>query len=424
MTAGHAFCAPSDWEGWSVCAGKPALEETESDVSSASADLGKEAHDHAHQILQRWGLAPEEMPDAVFSDVPEEMRSGVKLYVEAVRARVAAFRLAGARVTILVEQRLDISVITGEKDAQGTADCILIAEFAEYSVLEVWDFKSGYHPVAVMDNGQLQIYALAAFLTHGIFHNFTEINLVIHQPRVRKEPSEWRRTPDELYIFGAKVTEAATLSLSLRGDVTALSHLTPGERQCRFCRVKYRCPALLKAVHQDVYGEFQKLDDPAAVPVAVEDKVLQLPPVKKAEILSRAMKRVPLIESWCLAVRAACDDAMLNEGLNVPDFKVVMGRKGLRRWRDTDAVLSVVDEAKIPRAAIMTEPQLLSPAQCEKVFEKRTTPPEWSVVWGAMQIFVEQSDGKPSVAPATDPRQPWTDHGAEDFDTYEGKDLV
>ena len=409
MSEGHAFCAPSDWEGWSNCPGKPALEENEPDQPSAYSEEGTLAHEWAATWLRHGAgeTAPEGMP--------EQLVPGVRLYVTAIRQRIAAFRQAGARVTLLVEQHLDISVITGEKGARGTGDAVIIAEFPEYSVLDVWDLKFGIGVlVSPVENGQEMIYALAAIALHGLTQEFREVNLVIHQPRVSEKPQEWRVTLEQLYLFGAKVTEAAALALSLRGNVTALSHLNPGEKQCRFCRAKYRCPALTKMVHDEVFTEFQKIADPNAVPVPLEDRALVLEPDKKAELLSRGMKRVKLIEEWCLATRAAVERSLL-AGETVPGFKIVGGRKGARAWADAEAAAMLAcDPTGVPYPGAFTAPRIVTPSQMEAVL--KDAQPE---AWASMQAIIKQEEGKPSVAPESDPRPPWSPHSVEDFDSHD-----
>jgi Protein of unknown function (DUF2800) len=409
MSEGHAFCAPSDWEGWSNCPGKPALEEHEPDEDSPYAAEGTLAHEWAATWLRHGGgdIPPQGMPDTL---VP-----GVRLYVTAIRERIAAFRQAGARTTLLVEQKLDISVVTGERGARGTGDAVLIAEFPEYSVLDVWDLKYGVGVlVSPIENGQEMIYALAAIALHGLTQEFREVNLVIHQPRVAEHPQEWRVPLEQLYLFGAKVTEAAALSLSLRGEATALSHLNPGEAQCRFCRAKYRCPALIKVVHEEVFTEFQKESDPRAVPVPIEDRALVLPPDKKALLLARGMGRVKLIEEWCLATRAAVDRSLL-AGESVPGFKLVGGRKGARAWTDEEAAAMLAcDLSGMPYEGAFTKPRVVTPTQMETIL--KDAQPE---VWATMQGIIKQAEGKPSVAPESDPRPPWSAHSVEDFDSHD-----
>jgi len=70
--------------------------------------------------------------------VDEEMADHVQVYLDAVRQRLEEYRLAGAvSVELFVEQRVPIGHITGEKDAQGTADVIIIAgDMTNYGLAE------------------------------------------------------------------------------------------------------------------------------------------------------------------------------------------------------------------------------------------------------------------------------------------------
>lgn len=410
MSEGHAYCAPSDWEGWSNCPGKPALEENEPDEDSPYAAEGSLAHEWAAQWIRQGAT------DAPPQGIPDDLLPGVRLYVFAVRDRIASFRQSGAHVSVLVEQKLDISVVTGEKGARGTGDCLLIAQFPEYSVLDVWDLKFGVGVVvSPIENGQEMIYALAALAQHGLMQEFREVNLVIHQPRVNERPQEWQVSLEHLYLFGAKVTEAAALALSLRGDATALSHLNPGDAQCRFCRAKYRCPALIKLVHDEVFTDFQKESDPRAVPVPIEDRALVLPPDKKAALLARGMARVGLIEQWCLSTRAAVDRALL-EGQKIPGFKLVMGRQGARQWSDEQSAAQLVRAAsdldQLEKA--FTRPRLVTPTQFEAALGK-----ELPDTWAALQSLIRQQAGKPSVAPESDKRPAWNPNSVDDFESHD-----
>ena len=222
MSEGHAFCSPSDWEGWSNCPGKPALEEFEPDSQSEAAAEGTRRHELAARLLLK-------LP------VDEPIPAEVTAYVAAVSERMEVYRQAGAReVHMAVEQKLPLEAITGERDATGTADCVIIAVFADYTDMDVIDAKFGYRPVETYGNGQLRIYGLAAMVKHQLLHTFRQVNLCIFQPQVSGELQVWPQTADELYAFAPTVRTAAELSLSLRESVEALSHLKAGDKQCTF----------------------------------------------------------------------------------------------------------------------------------------------------------------------------------------------
>jgi hypothetical protein len=409
----HARCAPSDYDGWSVCHGKVAMEEGEPDYASSDSIGGTLAHEAARLMLVN---NTTRVP--VLEGLNDEYHEAIVLYVTACRNRIAEYKAAGAKaVHALYEVRLDISPITTETKARGTADCVLIAEWDDHSVLEVRDAKFGIGVVVEVDgNGQLQVYALAALLQHQLLHRFTEVNLVIHQPRVHPAPREWRTTVEDLHAFGAQATKHASLALSILegGPITAAKYLVPGEKQCRFCKAKHKCPALAQTVHDAVFGEFQAIDDPAAVPLTVADQAQT--PEQKTALLSTFMARIPLIETWVKQIRATVERELL-EGHAVPGFKLVQGRRGARQWTDAEAVEKLLLGAQRDPAEIFQPRALKTPTQLEKVLAK-------APVWQPLLALTKQSEGQPSVAPADDPRPPFTVQTAAEFDTFDGSDLV
>ena len=64
---------------------------------------------------------------------------------------------------LFIEQGLDISSITGEPDAIGTADAIVV----RHGELIVIDLKTGRNNVEAFGNYQLIIYALAALKAYN-----------------------------------------------------------------------------------------------------------------------------------------------------------------------------------------------------------------------------------------------------------------
>ena len=65
---------------------------------------------------------------------------------------------------LFVEQQLDISWITGEEDAVGTADAIVVRD----GELIVIDLKTGHNNVDAKENDQLMGYAAAALRAYQL----------------------------------------------------------------------------------------------------------------------------------------------------------------------------------------------------------------------------------------------------------------
>jgi Protein of unknown function (DUF2800) len=196
-----------------------------------------------------------------------ELAPEVTRLSQAARAALDARRsaLEGATtVEILPLQSLEVGAITGERGALAWGSLVL-AEYQDHSALEV------YPPDPIL--------GLAALIKYSILHQITATNV---------------GAPEELYAFGAQVTEAAQLSLNLRASITALEHLVPGD-YCRSCRAMYRCPALTEEVHRDVFGPVQSPHDPDAV--ALQPNLVELD-------LAYLRNKLPLIEAWLNEVKA------------------------------------------------------------------------------------------------------------------------
>jgi hypothetical protein len=97
------------------------------------------------------------------------------------------------------------------------------------------------------ENPQLMLYALGALNEYGVLGDFDTVTMVIHQPRLN-HVSEYSIPVSELLTFGDQVRQAAG-RVRWHNDV-----LTPGEKQCRFCKAKAVCPALRADMVEVVSG--------------------------------------------------------------------------------------------------------------------------------------------------------------------------
>ena len=284
---------------------------------------------------------------------------------------------------LFVEQRLPISGITGEADAHGTSDTVIVAG----DELIVVDLKYGRGVAVEADNNpQLQIYALAALRQFSLAQDFKTVRMVIHQPRLGAV-SEWVQTVEELEAFAIDVAEAA-----------AATHLpdaplVPSEKGCKFCKAKAKCPAIRQ----------QALDMFDALPVAEI-------PAAPADDLATAMAKVDLFEGWVKALRAETERRLL-AGMPVPGFKLVQGKRGNRAWSDA-AVAEETLKAMRVKHDQMYDYKLISPTTAEKLAKAEVIGPRQ---WPKVQALITQSEGQPSVAPESDKRPALVLDVAADF---------
>lgn len=131
----HAELSPSSAERWMVCPGSVAASRGKPDSSSSFADEGTAAHYMAEQILRGADgttLVGQCADNGV--EMTADMLTEVLKYTSYVQDVV---RATGG--TLLVEQRLPIGFLTGEDDAHGTSDVVILAG----SELIVIDLKFG-----------------------------------------------------------------------------------------------------------------------------------------------------------------------------------------------------------------------------------------------------------------------------------------
>ena len=374
----HAKLSPSGAHRWMVCHGSVALEAPFPDSSSAFAAEGTLAHEIASECLIS-GADPAQVigqpatVDGFDFIIDQTMVDHVKDYMKLVHEYAEGGEL-------MVEKRVGIGHLTGEEGAGGTSDVIII----KGSEIIVIDLKYGMGVRVDADaNPQLMIYALGALNEYDLIGDFDTVTMVIHQPRLN-HVSEYSIPVEQLLAFGDDVRSAADKVRSPDAD------LAPGEKQCKFCKAKATCPAL-RAEMAEVVGGSADLSDFADL-VARE-----ITSETSDNYLPVAMSKIEMIEQWCKAVRAETERRLL-AGQPVTGYKLVEGRAGNRDWRDAKAVEEMMKKTFRMRDDQVYDFKLISPTKAEKVFKENPKR------WANLQEQIVRSEGKPSVAPATDKR--------------------
>jgi|688.fasta_scaffold139665_4 hypothetical protein len=397
----HAKLSPSGAHRWMACSGSVGLEAPFPDSSSVYAAEGTVAHDVAAQCL-----IDDRDPASFIGDVMEvdgftftvdkAMADYVADYVKLVRD------LAKGK-TLYAESKVPIDHLTGEEGATGTSDAVII-DVADRN-LSIVDLKYGMGvTVDATDNPQLMMYALGALELYGVLCDFDTVSMYIHMPRLNYV-AECHMPVSELLTFADQVREAAgyvqlaqSLDMSDPTDDLVKGFFTPGEKQCRFCKAKATCPALRAEVTEIVGGS-----------ATVDEFLPDVPDMQTGDnYLSMAMAKVGLVEDWCKGVRAEVERRLL-AGQTVDGFKLVEGRKGNRKWSNETEVEALLKSFRM-RQDEMYDMSLISPTKAEKMF--KSNPKRWEKV----EALTTRSDGKPSVAFASDKRSEMTVQSvADDF---------
>lgn len=234
--SGHAYSSPSGSDGWMACAGWRSSGE-----SSRYADEGTDAHTLGSIILESRGSACADLARTghilpLGQKVTAAMAKAVQSYVDLVRS------IPGQ---LLVEQRMPLEAITGEKDAGGTGDAVIL-DFEKLQITVV-DLKYGAGVrVHAADNKQLKHYGLAAMLEYDPLAKWKTVRGIICQPRVEDGVSEDVFTRKDLLAFGKESKRAAKLHRHHKDStIHALFRegmLNSSKKTCRWCVQRSDCP--------------------------------------------------------------------------------------------------------------------------------------------------------------------------------------
>lgn len=273
------------------------------------------------------------------------------------------------------------------REGFGTIDCVLLTE----SSIEIIDYKHGQGVlVEVMDNSQLWIYLLAVYISLPKDHQdaINELKVTVVQPRkghpdgpIRSQEVDKR----DLLRFGVNVK--LTANLIYDDPEKALTILSAGLSQCRWCRALAHCPEARKVATETAAKDFE------------DDDITE-------EEISDIYSKVPLIRQWCNAVEGFVFEQLLT-GKSCGDFKLVKGRAN-RTWKNEEEVLEVLDlyiEADLDTFAPR---KVLSVAQMEKALGKTNK--------DLLKDLIFSPEGKPTIAPKSDPRPEYVLSAAKDFE--------
>ena len=325
-------------------------------------------------------------------DVDQDMCDHVQTYVDLVRDTVQA-----TNGTLLVEQRLSLTPITGEDGAGGTADAVILTDHE----IIIIDLKYGQGlKVDAVNNTQLMIYGLAALEEYNLLGDFKQVRLIISQPRLH-HVSEWIADSDTLTAFSEKVSNTAKLihSLDVTSDLTNL--FAPSTDACRYCKANTECKALAEYNIKTVSDDFETLDDAYTVSDAKYD----------SDTLALLYGQIDLLKDWIKAIEQTTY-AKLSNGESVGDLKLVQGRGGARKWADANEAETTLKAMRL-KVDEMYDKKLISPTTAEKLAKAGTL---GDTQWEKIQALIVRPDGKPSIAAGSDPKPALNFNPVEDFD--------
>lgn len=374
----HAVLSPSGADRWMVCPGSVKATRGLPDEDNVYSREGTDLHEVAALCLETNVKADDLVGQEMLSGdvLTKEQAVDVQKYVDV----VLAYR-DSCSGSLSVEERVPLVTLTGEKDAYGTSDAVVVAE----DELIVIDAKFGRGVVVEPENNrQAMIYVLGVIEKTDLWEFVKTIRIVISQPRLGG-PKEWTTTIEQMKAFRDEV-QAAALKVETHPDL-----LVPSEKGCRFCKAKATCPALRTQVEGAMLEGFnaESMDEV----IAQEAGQTTIDNVK----LGQTMAKIPTIEAWIKSIRAEVERRLL-QGESIPGWKLVQGKKGNRQWDDEKKVEDVLKSFKL-KVDEMYHKYIISPTDAEKLLKK-----EKPAKWEKLQEHITQKEGAKSVAPADDPR--------------------
>ncbi len=402
MTSAHSTWSASGFEQKMLCPGSHVLQQGKPRRSSQYASEGTAAHQVLTWALQESRPAAAYIGRVIEADgftftVDEDMAGHVQVCIDYVTDAAGDEGVIFADIRVNYSQYLD----TPELEAWGTADVII----ARGDELIVVDFKYGMGvEVSAERNPQMSLYALGALQAYqGLVADFERVRMVISQPRIKKAASEFDISVEELETWGRSTARSAvnTCRNAMAVDRTQVTsevswdqvYLRPGEKQCKFCSAKAECPALRAEVAGTVNMTVASPDEFA------DDDVCKVSSGSDEAWLAACLSKVDLIEDWCKAIRAETERRLL-AGESVPGYKLVPGKKGARQWVDAKVAEETLKSMRV-KLEDMYDLKLISPTTADKLAKAGTIGPRQ---WPRVQALFVQSQGKPHVAPADDPR--------------------
>jgi len=391
----HARLSPSAASRWTKCPGSIRLIESRNvqDRSSMAAEEGTAAHELLEKSLQqekppitflgevfnKCDLKPEGfIADKTMCDFVDDAYQWCVDYVEKHSA------------VIYEERKINPGKMFDREDCTGTADVTIVHD----DVIVIADLKYGAGVMVNVENNlQLILYALGSLaeLTPEERMGINWVDTVVMQPRIDCEEGtnrKMRYSIDDIYAWAMWFGERAA-------DVDdPNAPLVPGDSQCMFCDAKYDrggCSALRDKT-LEVFDVVEVKD--------LENKVLRDPTSLTSEERSLILDYADLIESFIKAVKSTAHQDLEN-GIKVPGFKLVRGKKGNRQWSDDEEVIKKARALGLKNGDMFDE-KLKSPKQL--LANAKKAPKFSDKKMEKLESLVIQPDGKLTMAPESDPR--------------------
>jgi hypothetical protein len=310
--AGHALLSPSSASRWLKCTPAPRLEAGFADTSSRAADEGTLAHHFAELRLNAWFNKDIDFDGMrAYKKAVEDVKAH-KLYAPEMAGYVEEYVSAviGAvypQSKVFIEKRVKFHEYVEE--GEGTADAIIITG----RLLDFWDLKYGKGvEVSAIENVQLMLYALGAYLEYSFMYDLDQIRLNIFQPRLGNH-SVWMISIEDLLKWAEDYLRPRA-KLAFEGE----GEFAPSTDTCRFCKAAGPCRALAEYNLELAKKSFERPD------LLSDEEVLDI------------YRELPLFKIFQKKVHAFVYAQALG-GKKWAGLKIVEGKSN-RKFKDPEAI--------------------------------------------------------------------------------------
>lgn len=355
MPGAHKLLAASKASVWAGKDGKPGCPASAvlallcpEKESGDAANIGTQAHAAAEAaILEADGYY--DAVSAVALAAPDHVISAMNNYIAYIKGK----KDAGLKVEL--EVKLAWSVLIG-----GTSDAIITDD--DFMVIECADLKTGREEVGP-ESGQIGTYLVAKRKSLGLKgRDYSYVGTIVQGEHVKSK--QWSH--EELDAWEDKMLNVNTIVVNiLSAGVPALNYEFASDENCYWCPAKGLCHAHAASMFpadgpaKSSFDHMKKACVPSKKPATLSAE-------EKAAILLAK----PRIEKWLSEVeKLALAEAQ--SGVAFPGLKIGTKKAGDRKWMagvpiDT-IVCRLIEEGKLDRSKLFTKPDLISPAQAEKL---------------------------------------------------------
>ncbi len=251
----HALKCPSKFERIRLCPGSVREEAKYPDQPGAAAADGTHSHTLLELCVENDVRDANEYLKMTLTDhegqftVDHDRVRRVNVALDYIWSRSEK-----AGVKPYSEVRLSSVGAFGRDDMGGTCDVHYYSP--QHRFLEVIDYKDGMGPVEP-DCDQMEIYALMLISHYGV-DNLTTVRLTIIQPKLeyRGEKGVVHVELDARELWAKRQVYIDAAALSDSSDAP----LSPGEKQCKYCKHKGACAALSNSMLTNSGIKFENLD--------------------------------------------------------------------------------------------------------------------------------------------------------------------